>query len=70
MGTLSIKKYRIDYYFKHPKMDFSNSITVTAQNVDEAIETARKEVKECYGESNFKNFSFKPDANYCGVVVG
>lgn len=41
-----MKKYRIDYYFNHPKMGFQNSITVTASSVDEAITKAQNEVKD------------------------
>lgn len=65
-----MKKYRIDYTYNHSKMVFQNSITVTANTVDEAIVKAQTEVKECYGENQYKRFTFKPDANYCGVVVG
>lgn len=64
-----MKQYRIDYYFNHPKMEFQNSITVEAITVDEAIVKAQTEVKSCYGESQYKRFTFKPDVNYCGVVV-
>jgi hypothetical protein len=64
-----MKKYKINYWYNHPRMGFSNSITVTAKTVDEAIEVAKKEVKETYGETNFERFSFKPCPIYCGVVV-
>jgi hypothetical protein len=63
------KKYRILYNFNHSKMGFQNSITVIALNVDDAIKDAEKQVSEVYGSAMLKRFSFKPDANYCGVVI-
>ena len=63
------KKYRIIYSFNHSKMGFQNSITVTSINVDLALIEAKKQVIEVYGSKMLKNFSFKPDATFCGIVI-
>ncbi len=64
-----LKKYRIIYSFNHSKMGFQNSITVTAFNVDKAIEDAKKQVSEVYGSAMLPRFSFKPDPVLSGVVI-
>ncbi len=69
MNYPQIKKYTILYYFNHSKMGFSNSITLTALNVDAAIEQAKKEVEMCYGSQMIKKFSFKPDPLNSGIVI-
>jgi hypothetical protein len=63
------KKYRIIYTFNHSRMGFNNSITVTALNVDQAIEQAKSEVSGVYGSAMLKRFSFSPDPTYMGVVI-
>lgn len=67
--TFKFKKYRILYNYNHSKMGFSNSITVEALNVDQALEKARHEVEMCYGTGMINKFSFKPDPVYSGVVI-
>jgi len=64
-----LKKYRIIYSFHHSKMGFNNSITVTALNLDSAIEDAKKQVSEVYGSKMLPRFSFKPDPVNNGVVI-
>lgn len=51
--------YRITYFFKHSKMGFSNSITVTAINEQDASKKAIDAVSGCYGSVMLKKFSFK-----------
>jgi len=58
-----MKKFTIIYTFKDSRMGFNNSITMEAQNQDQAIEKAKKEVAQCYGSQMFKKFSFKPQTN-------
>ena len=53
------KKVTIIYNFKDSKMGFSNEITVTAINDEQAIDKAKDEVSGCYGSSMLKRFSFK-----------
>jgi len=64
-----LKKYRILYTFNHSKMGFQNSITVTAFNVDKAIEDAKEQVSGVYGSKMLPRFSFKPDPLLNGVVI-
>jgi hypothetical protein len=37
--------------------------------LENAIKEAQNKVVETYGQSEFKRFTFKPDANNCGVVI-
>jgi hypothetical protein len=64
-----LKKYRIIYTFNNSKMGFENSVTVTAFNVDEAIQKAKDEVSGVYGSKMLPRFSFKPDPINSGVVM-
>lgn len=53
------QKYRIEYFYKHSTMGFSNSITVTAINPETATQIASTEISEVYGSSNMKCFTLK-----------
>ncbi len=64
-----LKKYRILYSFKHSKMGFNNSVTVTAFNVDEAIKKVKEDVSGVYGSAMLPRFEFKPDPIMNGVVI-
>lgn len=45
------------YEFKHPRMGFTNEITINNANDEKhAIERAEKELKRVYGEKLFKRF--------------
>ncbi len=69
MNTSKFKKYSIFYNFHHSKMGFQNSVTVTALNVDQAIDLAKDEVAKTYGTKMLKRFSFKPDPTRCGIAL-
>lgn len=64
-----LKLYRIFYTFHHSKVGFQNSITVSALNVDAAIENVKRKLSEVYGSKMLERFSFKPDPTYTGVVT-
>lgn len=51
--------YRVEYFFNHSQMGFSNSITVEAPTEKHAIVMAMEAVKECYGSKMYKKFTVK-----------
>lgn len=55
-----MKQYRIEYFFNHSKMGFSNSVTVYAIDEKQAADKAVSEVSGCYGSGMLKRFSFRP----------
>lgn len=58
----TFKKISITYFFNHSKMGFSNSVTVEAISIEDAMNKAKKEVAMCYGTAMLKKFTFKtPD---------
>jgi len=58
--TLSnYENYTIIYSFNDSKMGFNNSVTVQAQNYEQAIEKAKQEIASCYGANMLKKFTFK-----------
>jgi hypothetical protein len=52
------KHFRVVYNFKHSKMGFQNSITVTALTQDDATNLAKTAVSECYGSKMLPRFTF------------
>lgn len=50
-------------------MGFQNSVTVKAQTLEQAIDSAKEQVTEVYGADMLKKFSFKPDPIKCGIVL-
>lgn len=55
----TFKQISITYFFNHSKMGFSNSVTVNAISIEDAMQKAQKEVAMCYGSSMLKKFTFK-----------
>jgi len=54
----AFKLFRVVYNFKHSKMGFQNSITVTALNLEDATKQAKDAVSECYGSKMLPRFTF------------
>lgn len=59
----TMKKITVNYFFNHPRMGFSNSITVDALNNEDAIAKAKKAVLETYGSGMMKRFSFSANTD-------
>jgi len=55
----SPKKVTVIYSFNHSKMGFTNEITNTCINDEQAIDKAKEGVAGVYGSSMLKKFSFK-----------
>lgn len=49
MTTIKTTKYRIDYFFNHSTMGFSNSVTVMASDETQATQLAKQAVADTYG---------------------
>ena len=59
IGALKFNIYRVEYFFNHSRMGFSNSITVEAFSKEDAIVKAMEQVSGCYGSKLLPRFSFK-----------
>ena len=53
-----LNTYTIVYQFNNSKFGFQNSVTVTAINIEQAANKAKKEVSDCYGRNMLYRFSF------------
>lgn len=51
--------YTVVYQFNNSKFGFQNSITLLAQNKEQALEKAKKEISMCYGSGMLCRFTFK-----------
>jgi hypothetical protein len=54
-----MQKYTFTYFFNHSKFGFSNEITVTGNDLLNALKLAENQIIERFGENNFKKFTFK-----------
>ena len=55
----TFKQISITYFFNHSKMGFSNSVTVNAISIEDAMQKAKDAVSGVYGSSMLKKFTFK-----------
>ncbi len=60
----AFSRYRILYDFHHSRMGFQNSITVEALNEEQAIEEAKRQVGEVFGNNMVNRFTYKNDPTY------
>ena len=57
MKQPKILRFRVTYFYNHPRIGFSNSITVDALDEEQAKEKAVKEISMCYGSDMLKRFN-------------
>ena len=54
-----MQKYTFTYFFNHSKFGFSNELTVMENDALNALKLAENNLKNHFGEKNFKKFTLK-----------